>query len=142
MTSLLPSTLITAAIASPLVGSVFQIRDPGPSNLVAQCAFTYGSGGTSVDVYLQTSFDDGATWVDIANFHFTTSSGTKIINLSGNTAVTTAVTPTDGSMSSNTAQDGVLGSRFRVKYQSTGTYAGGTTLQVDVHSQSRLLPFP
>jgi hypothetical protein len=140
MTTLLPAVTITAAIASPLVSSVFQIRDPGPSNLGVQCVFTYGSGGTSVDAYLQTSYDDGATWVDIANFHFTTSSGTKIINLSGNTAVTSAVTPTDGSMSSNTAQDGVLGSRFRVKYQSSGTYAGGTTLQVDVHSQARLAP--
>ena len=34
-------------------------------------------------------------------------------------------------MSSNTAQDGVLGTMLRVKYKSTGTYAGGTTLQIE-----------
>jgi len=46
----------------------------------------------------------------------------------------TFVTPTDGSMASNTAQDGVLGSQYRVKYASAGTYTGATSLEVDVVS--------
>ena len=74
------------------------------------------------------------TWTDIANFHFTTASARKIINLSSLTPVTTQVTPTDGTMAANTAQDSLIGSQIRVKYGSSGTYAGGTTIEIDVIS--------
>ena len=129
--NLLPATTITTAISPAQVSSVIKLNG-APRNLTAQFNFTYGSGGTTADAYLQTSLDGGLTWTDIANFHVTTSSARKIINLNSQTAETTQITPTDGSMTSNTAQDGVLGPQLRVKYQSTGTYAGGTTLQIDI----------
>lgn len=132
-TPLLPPTTITSAISTPAVSGPM-ILNGAPRNLTAQATFAYGSGGTSVDAYLQVTLDNGATWTDVANFHFTTASARKVINLSAATPVTTQVTPTDGSMTSNTAQDGVLGPQFRVKYQSSGTYAGGTTVRVDVTS--------
>lgn len=128
---LLPTLTITNAISPALVSPVLALN-AAPRNLVCQANFVYGSGGTTADAYLQTSLDGGATWTDIANFHFTTSTARKIINLNAQTAVTSQVTPTDGSMTANTAQDGVLGPLFRVKYQSTGTYAGGTTLRLDI----------
>jgi hypothetical protein len=99
-----------------------------------QANFTYGSGGTSADAYVQTSLDGGTTWTDIANFHFTTASARKIYNLSAATAVASIATPGDGALASNTAVDGILGTRFRVKYVTVGTYAGGTTLQLDAAS--------
>lgn len=95
-----------------------------------QIKLAYGSGGTNLKVYVQTSLDQGATWVDVACAVFTTASATKVINLSGLTPKTTAATPSDGAMTDDTALDGVLGDRFRVKITSTGTYATSTTLSV------------
>ncbi len=129
--NILPATTITAAITPAALSSLVTLN-AAPRNLAAQATFTYGSGGTSVDAYLQTSLDGGAIWTDIANFRFTTATARKIVNLNGQTPATAQVTPTDGAMAANTAQDGVLGPLFRIKYQSSGTYAGGTTLRIDV----------
>ena len=64
---------ITAAAAA-VVTPVLQLRPgPGgrglPTNMLAQANFAYGSGGTSVDAWLQTSIDGGSSWIDVANFH-------------------------------------------------------------------------
>ncbi|ANM12051.1 hypothetical protein [Rhizobium sp. N324] len=119
------------AAAASLVSDVAKFNG-APSNLAIQAKFAYGSGGTSVDAYVQTSLDGGATWIDIAEFNFTTSAATKIFNLSALTAKTTAAVPTDGSLAANTAVDGILGSQFRLKVVSVGTYAGATRLDVDI----------
>lgn len=97
-----------------------------------QIRFEYGSGGTSVKVYLQTSFDGGNTWVDIACRAFTTASETRILNLSALTPKTTAIQPTDGTLTDDTTVDGVLGDRLRIKGVSVGTYAGQTVLSARV----------
>ncbi len=91
--------------------------------VAVEARFFYGSGGTSLKAYVQTTLDDGATWIDIASFAFTTSSATRVINLSALTPKTTAVTPTDGALADDTAIDGILGSALRVKLTSTGTYS-------------------
>jgi hypothetical protein len=83
---------------------------------------------------LQTSLDGGLTWIDVAEAGFTTASARKVYNLSALTPVTTVYTPTDGTLAANTAKDGVLGNWYRVKYTTVATYAGGTTLTVDVVS--------
>src|SRR5215469_3518469 len=144
--NLLPATAITAAISTPVVTPWVPLNGT-PRNLTIQANFAYGSGGTSVDAYIQTSLDGKQTATDIANFHFTTSSQRFACNISttspagtplGSSTAPDKQTPnlalTDGSMSNNTAQDGILGPYVRVKYKSSGTYAGGSTLQVDVHS--------
>ena len=88
--------------------------------------FTYGSGGTSAKADVQTSFDDGVTWGDVACYAFTTSSASKAANLSTLTPVGTVYTPTDGSLSDNTTKDGLIGPLVRVKYVTVGTYASTT----------------
>jgi hypothetical protein len=100
----------------------------GMTALTFQARLAYGSGGTSVKVYLQTSIDQGTTIIDIACLTFTTASAVKVINLSGLTPKTTAVTPADGALTDDTCVDGILGDRLRVKIVSVGTYAGSTTL--------------
>nr|WP_294549961.1 hypothetical protein [uncultured Rhodopila sp.] len=121
---------LTAAI-SPAAATTPAKLNGTPRNLTVQANFTWGSGGTTADAYLQTSLDGGLTWTDIANFHFTTSSARFVFNLNAQTPVTTEYTPTNGAIAANTCKDGVLGPQFRVLYQSSGTYAG-TTLAVDV----------
>lgn len=124
---------ITAAQAAAEQGSRLRLNGT-PRNLTLQANFVYGSGGTTVDAYVQSSLDGGATWTDIANFHFTTSSARRLFNLSALTPVTSQATPTDGALAANTAVDGLLAPLLRVKTVTTGTYAGGTQLLIDAHS--------
>src|SRR5579859_3692191 len=106
--------------------------DQKPRNgLTIQANFAAGNGdGTSVDAYVQTSLDGGTTWIDMANFHFTTANASKAINLSARTPVTTQATPSDGSLAANTAVDGILDDALRVKWTSLGTYTGAANLTV------------
>lgn len=97
---------------------------------VVQVRLAYGSGGTTIKVYLQTSIDGGTTWCDIACVALTTSSATRVLNFSALTPKTTAATPTDGALTDDTTVDGILGDRLRVKVVSVGTYAGSTLLSV------------
>jgi hypothetical protein len=112
----------------------------GTKTLLIEAQYTDAITGTSVDVYVQTSLDGGASWIDIANFHFTQgSNSSKLVNLSGGTVVSTQYTPTDGSMSANTVKDGIIGDRIRAKYSSAGTYGGaGAAVLVSVSSGHRL----
>jgi hypothetical protein len=111
---------ITTALAGEAQSAIQNLE--GMQAVTLECQFAYGSGGTSCKVYIQTTLDEGQTWLDIACFAFTTTSSLKVINLSGLTPVTTQVTPSDGSMTDNTAQDGVLGSSLRAKITTVGTY--------------------
>lgn len=122
---------ITTAKSAEL-GPILQTRGSGFRELTVEAVFVYGgSGGTSVDAYVQTSFDGGTTWCDVCNFHSTTSSASGIYNLSSATPVTSIATPSDGGLSANSAVDGLLGNFFRTKWTSVGTYSAGTTLSIN-----------
>src|SRR5262245_71153 len=135
MTMLVTAT-ITAAVTG-LVGPTLQLRSAPsqatlPTNVLLQANFTYGSGGLTADAWVQTSLDGGNVWCDVANFHFTTASGKALFNLYSGTPITTQFTTfTDGALAANTSKDGFIGPLWRVKYTTTGTYAGNTTLRVD-----------
>lgn len=135
MTTLLSQPITTAVTAQ--VGPAFKFPYGRAHSLTASFVFA-GTGGTSADAYLQTSYDGGETWADIANFH-TTAAATKLINLSSLTPVTTQVTPTDGSLAANTAVDGIIGDQLRVKYTSVGTWVAGN-LEVNVSTDVRMAP--
>lgn len=121
-------SLADTAITTALTGSAQTAIENLEGMLAAsiQAKFAYGSGGTTTKVYVQTTLDDGITWVDVASFAFTTASATKIVNLSGLTPKTTAVTPSDGALADDTCVDGVLGDALRVKLTTTGTYVNTT----------------
>jgi hypothetical protein len=52
-------------------------------SLLLEAEFNAGNGdGLTVDAWVQSSADGGATWFDIANFHFTTASAKKLFHLS------------------------------------------------------------
>jgi hypothetical protein len=121
--------VITTAISAVVVphGSIPISTD----GITASAVFTRGGGGTTAKAWIQTSFDDGDTWIDIINFAFTTSSANKVSNVSAHTPLITGA-PTDGTLADNTILDGVIGSQVRVKYTTTGTYTTNTTLKIDV----------
>jgi hypothetical protein len=132
------SVTITTAVGTTTTTPLQIRRMSLPTTLLLNCKFTYGSGGTTADAYVQTSLDGGVTWLDIAQFHLTTSSQNFVYNLSSATPVTTEYTGTDGSLGANTSKDGVLGPLVRVKWSTTGTYAGGTTLVVNAFATNGL----
>src|SRR5215472_452304 len=132
MVGLITQTITTPAAAQ--VGPVLQVegRHAVPNNALIQGKLAYGSGGTTIDAWVQTSIDGGVTWCDVCNFHFTTASARFLFNLTSATVITTQATPTDGALAANTATSGLIGPRWRVKWTSTGTYAGNTVLEVDM----------
>lgn len=116
--------LTTSAV---YVGDAIENLD-GMTAATVQLRFQYGSGGTTVRAYCQVSADQGTTWCDVICVLYGTSSEVAIFNLSGLTPKTTAVVPTDGALTDDTAIDGILADRMRLKVVVTGTYAGQTVL--------------
>lgn len=130
--ALMPATVITAA--GTVTSSVLDLKANGqklPLNLLAFLKVVYGSGGTSINVYVQTSIN-GADWEDVISFtQVTTASSKQVANINRQTKVAPAAT-TDGSLAAGSANDGVFGTLWRVKVVSVGTYAGNTTVEVDI----------
>jgi hypothetical protein len=94
-------------------------------NLALQSVFTRSSGGTSLNAYLQTSFDDGTTWVDVANHAFLVTTATKISVVNRAIApAAQAFAPGDGALTGDTIIQGTLGDRVRLKVVIVGTYVG------------------
>jgi hypothetical protein len=136
------TTLLSLPINTPInitKTTPIQTKDWPPENLTVHCNFVYGSGGETVDAYVQMSVDGGSTWVDVAECHFTTASLRELYEITSLPSAVSSRIATDGSLIANTANGGMIG--WRVEYVSTGTYAGGTTLQIDVQGgRSRTEP--
>jgi hypothetical protein len=120
---------ITTAQTKLLLGAAILL--PYARYVVMQSKFAYGSGGTTLKVYFQTSLDGGATWFDIASHAYATTTGQKLSAVSADVAAAANVVPGSGALTDDTIVQGILGDRFRVIYTSSGTYAGGTTLSLD-----------
>ena len=128
--TILASLTVTAAQAG-VVTTPLQFRDGTPESLAFQATFAYGSGGTSVSAWIQTTIDGGVTWTDAANFTFTNASARSFMALSALTTANSPLLATDGTLAANTAVGAPIGPEWRVKYTTVGTYAGGTTLRID-----------
>lgn len=125
----LPALTISTALTAVTTTPVKLLS--GMNYLAVQAVFLYGSGGTTVNAYVQTTLDGGLSWFDIMNFSFTTSAATKISAVNTYIApASQAFAPGSGALTANTIVQGILGSQLRLLYTTTGTYAGATSLQV------------
>lgn len=118
--------VITSSVSPQSVAIAYVGGLEGVTAVTFQANFAYGSGGTSLKVDLETSIDQGATWLPICRIAFATASAEKVANVSGLTPKTTAAalsTPSDDSCT-----DAVLGDRLRVRITSVGVYSGNTTI--------------
>lgn len=126
-------TLIAQGITTPLSAQAFtpitELDGISAANLA--CVMLGGSGGTTIDVLAQTSFDDGMTWLDVAHFSFTTSSETKFATL--NALASKAVT-VYAPLGSEGVNDGLLGNQFRGVITSVDTYAN-TSIALYLHAK-------
>jgi hypothetical protein len=98
----------------------------GMSRLTLSARLAYGSGGTTVIAVVQTSLNQGTTWIDIARFDFATTGLEKVMNLTTNTSLTSPYTVID--LAAEGGLNNVLGDQLRAVVTSTGTYAGSTVL--------------
>jgi hypothetical protein len=98
-------------------------------NLVA--VFSYTSGSTpTLKASVQTSLDQGATWLTIATFAFTTSNATKYLAVDAAAGISSAVSVSTNDLSDDTAINGLLGDRIRMSITTTGTY---TDASIAIH---------
>lgn len=123
VTTALTNSVITSGTSPAGTAQAFIDRFEGMQSLAIFCNFTYGSGGTTCALVVQTTFDD-TNWIDIARFDFTTSSGSKVTNLSAGSKAVTAV----AALGAEGVLDGILGAKVRARVTSTGTYAGNTSI--------------
>jgi hypothetical protein len=124
-------TAQTIAGAGTTTGTDYSITNA--KYLTVQSKFLYGAGGTTTKVFVQTTLDGGATWVDIVSHAFTTTAGTKVSSVTSDVApASQGLTPGDGALTDNTIIQGVIGSRIRSKVVTTGTYSGATSIDVRV----------
>lgn len=98
----------------------------GMTAVTLTAEFQYGSGGTTCSAVVQTSFDGGTVWWDIARFDFTTATRKAACNLEG---LLSKAVSTYTALASEGVFDGVLGSELRCVLTSTGTYVN-TTLAI------------
>lgn len=96
--------------------------------MLVQLRLAFGSGGASIRAYIQISSDQGTTACDMACVLFGTASEVAILNFSALTPKLTQIAPTDGALADDTAIDGLLTDRVRLKIVSTGVYAGSTVI--------------
>jgi hypothetical protein len=127
LTDHVPTSASVNGAATAYVGNL-----AGMSKLTAWADFDYGGSGTTVAAVIQTSLDQGANWIDIIRFDFTTADrkAHAAVGTFASGAVTTLAT-----LASEGKLDNVLGDRLRAKVTSTGTYAGNTSLAIRVHVQ-------
>jgi hypothetical protein len=106
--------------AAVVIGDI--VRDlAGMRSVALQASFKYGSGGTSVTAYVQTSLDQGQSWIDICAFEFTTSGGTLVANLDTDASVV-PISPPSQNLTPGDLFNAVLGDRLRAVVISVGIY--------------------
>lgn len=133
VTTALTGEVITSAPDNQGATQGYLANLDGMLGATISCNFVYGSGGTTCRVTVETTLNQGATWIEVARFSFATSSLEKVFNLSGITDKASAITP--GAQSDDTAVAGIFGDRWRAKVTSTGTYAGNTSVSVRLNAR-------
>lgn len=124
--TLLPVTTLAAAgtyIAPDVVRVPY-----GTKAAAVESFFVRAAGGTSCKVFLQTSFDNGSTWVDVAQHAYLTTTAVKVSAVRLDIALAGGYVPTDGTLADDTIKDGLLGDRLRIKFIVAGTYTGASSI--------------
>lgn len=133
MSVLLETTAIAGAVSAVVGPVTLRVREDTQS-LLFEAKFLYGAGGTTAKFWVQTRVD-GGTWRDIANFAFTTAPATKFSAVTHVIALAAAVAVSDAVLADDTILNGFLGDAVRVKYTTTGTYTGATSIGIRVSAK-------
>jgi hypothetical protein len=126
ITTALSDVIITEGTSATNVSRAFWDRLAGINGLTLIAAFTYGSSGTTAVVTVDTALGAGGVWTPVARFDFATTTLTKqlVLSRTGIASAASLSTP------SADAAINLLGDRFRARLTTTGTYAGGTLIDL------------
>lgn len=91
------------------------------TSITFSARFVPGTGGATAVGVVKTTFNQGASWVDIARFDFATSQAEKAYTL---TAKAVESPYTAAALAAEGSVGGLLGDRFKAVVTSTGTYVG------------------
>lgn len=128
------STVITSAGDVSGATQAYLDRLEGMLAANIEANFVYGSGGGTLKADVFTTLNQGATWIHVVRFAFTTASANKVFNLSGLTPRLAAYTPV--TLGDDLAVDGMLGPRWRASILKASTdYAGNTSLGLRLHAR-------
>jgi hypothetical protein len=124
---------VTVAV-SLQVGTVYQVRGgPGsgnvPTSLGVQGTAT-GTPGTSIQWWLQFSYDNGISFCDALSFTHTAANRAAGVAVSSPSVGLVPAVVTDGGMLTGVVTAGVFSGLVRCKYTSVGTWTLGN-LRVD-----------
>jgi len=119
--------IITEGVSTSGTPQALIDRLEGMSAVSLQASLVYGSGGTACIVIVQTSLDQGQSWIDVARFDFAQASAKKIANVS---AAVAAAPMAVAALGAEGKLDGILGDRLRARVTSTGSYGGNTSISV------------
>ncbi len=127
ITTAVTDSVITSGTSAAGAAQAQIDRLEGMTSVTLLAKMVYGSGGAACLVVVQTSLDQGQSWIDVCRFDFATANASKSANISAASAAGVAAV---AALSAEGKVDGVLGDRLRCKVTTTGTYAGNTTVSV------------
>jgi hypothetical protein len=123
------ATVVTSQPDSQGVTQPYRDGLEGMLSATLQANFTYGSsGGTSIKVIWEISNDQGTTWCEVCRMALATASEENIVNLSALTPKTTPYTP--AALSDDSCVDGIIGTWWRARILTVGTYVGNAALSL------------
>ncbi|MCR9256267.1 MAG: hypothetical protein NXI16_09250 [Alphaproteobacteria bacterium] len=127
------AVLAAENITNPVTAQIVAVQSGfgSPGGATVQFALTTSGGGTSVTAWVQTSIDGQKTWSDIACFAVS-GGGTRFVTVDGRKSIPAPTVLSEGGLAENTVQEGILGSAFRVKYTTVGTWNPGTLMTVEI----------
>ena len=110
-----PTTALTASAQTPITDL------DGMLAVTLEAEVVGFTGGSSVQVLVQTSLDGGTTWLDAANFYFT-GAGKKFATMSG-TAETAIASYAALTSSTDGKNAGLMGTQYRAVITTVGTFS-------------------
>ena len=128
------ATVITSASDASGATQGYVDRLEGALAVMVEANFNYGSGGDTLKAIIETTPDQGTTWIEVARLAFAMASAQKVVNLSGLTPVGVY---TPAALSDDAVKDGILGDRFRARILkgAGAAYAGNTSLSIRMHAR-------
>lgn len=123
------STVVTTSSNSQQQTVAYIDNLDGMLAAAVQLNFTAGAAGGTIKATIETSLDQGDSWVEIARLAFATANAERVLNFSALTPRTAPYTP--AALSDDSAIDGILGSRMRFSILKAGSaYTGNASLAV------------
>jgi hypothetical protein len=123
------ATVITMAPDSQGHTQAWLALPYGTLSATLQANFTYGAGGDTLKVIVETSLDQGTSWIEVARLAFALASLERVVNLS---ALTPVAVYTPVALADDAVKDGILGPRWRARILkgAGAAYTGNTSLSL------------